>query len=356
MTTETPADKPLAGIRIVEMDAIGPVPLAGLLLAGSGAEIIRILKPVSDWSDDESGGALLHRGRDTVQLDLKSPEGRDKALDLIAAADAVLEGARPGVMERLGLGPKECMARNPALVYGRMTGWGQTGPRAMEAGHDINYLALSGTLSLVGSREKPIPPVNLAADYGGGAMMLAYGVVSALLKAKLTGKGCVVDTAMVDGAAFLATMFHALSQNGRWQRGRENNLLDGGAPYYGCYRCSDGGFMAVGAIEEKFYRAFMLGLGLNAADYDRRDPAQAETLRTAIADRFATAPRDHWTALFSGTDACVTPVLELDEAYADPHMSARGVFTDQGGITGVRPVPVFKPAPEGETSQDRNKQ
>ncbi len=341
MTGAAAAARPLAGIRVVEMEAIGPVPLAGLLLAEAGAEIIRILRPVSEWSDTESGGALLFRGRMPLRLDLKTAEGRAHALDLIAGADAVLEGARPGVMERLGLGPDVCLARNPALVYGRMTGWGQTGPRAAEAGHDINYLALSGTLSLFGTPDKPIAPANLVADFGGGTMMLAFGVVAALLRARQTGEGTVIDAAMIDGVAFLTTVIHALQQSGGWQIGRGRNLLDGGKPYYDTYRCADGGFIAVGAIEERFYRIFMAGIGLDHAAWDRDDPAQTAPLRAAIAERILTRPRDHWSAVFAGTDACVAPVLDLDEARRDAHAGARGLFVDRGGVMGPRATPVF---------------
>lgn len=324
---------PLAGLRIVEMDAIGPVPLLGLLLAGNGAEVIRIGRAASDWTEATTAADILHRGRDTVVLDLKDDTQRLGALDLIAGADALIEGFRPGTMERLGLGPEVALGRNPALVYGRMTGWGQVGPRAAEAGHDINYLSMTGLLSMIGPADRPVAPLNLVADYGGGAMMLAFGLMAALLQAKTTGKGQVVDAAMVDGANFLASLFHGFRQTDLWSPGREANLLDGGRPFYRCYPCADGRFVAVGAIEPKFYGAMMRGLGLDPADWPQDDASSWDGAVQAIGARFATAPRDHWTRIFAGTDACVTPVLDLAEAPADPHMQARRAFQAAGART-----------------------
>jgi len=333
---------PLAGMRIVEMDAIGPVPLAGLLLAGSGAEVIRIGRGSGEWDEKALAGDALHRGKTTVTLDLKDPADAALALDLIAASDAMIEGFRPGTMERLGLGPQEAMSRNPALVYGRMTGWGQTGPRAREAGHDINYLAITGVLSLIGPKERPMAPLNLAADYGGGAMLLVLGLMAALWSARATGRGQVIDAAMVDGAGFLATLFHAYQQTGLWNGGRESNLLDGGAPFYRCYECADGGFMAAGAIEPKFYAAMMAGLQLDPADWPQADQASWRAATEAIAARFASAPRAHWEEVFAGTDACVTPVLDLGEARNDRHLLARKLF-EQAGARVAPIVPPWSP-------------
>ena len=321
---------PLAGLRVVEMDAIGPVPLVGLLLAGSGADVLRIARDGGDWDDATTAAAVMHRGKASVTLNLKDPAGAAMALDLIGRADAVIEGARPGTMERLGLGPDATLARNPALVYGRMTGWGQTGPRAMEAGHDINYLALTGVLSMIGPATRPVAPLNLVADYGGGAMNLAFGLMAALWQARATGRGQVVDAAMVDGVGFLASLFHGYHQTGLWHDGREANLLDGGAPYYRCYACADGRFMAAGPLEPKFYALMMRGLGLNPADWPQHDRATWPAATAAIGARFASMPQAHWTALFAGTDACVTPVLDLAEARSDAHIAARGLFQPAG--------------------------
>lgn len=326
-TATTIGAGPLAGVVIVEFDAIGPVPFAAMMLGDMGAQIVRIVRPGRAYSPSADGPAL-GRGRRSVELDLKSDTGRAEALALVATADALLEGTRPGVMERLGLGPAACHAANPMLVYGRMTGWGQTGPLAQEAGHDINYLALTGALHAIGPAARPMPPLNLVGDYGGGAMMLALGVVAGVLSVRGGGPGRVVDAAMTDGAALLSSLFYTLSAAGQWTDRREANLLDGGAPFYRCYTCADGKHVAVGAIEPQFFAALLAGLDAadwRAAQHDRtRWPAMTAAFETA----FATRTRDAWADHFAGTDACVTPVLDFAEAPQHPHNVARATFID----------------------------
>ena len=350
---DTARQGPLAGLRIVEIDAIGPVPLLGTLLADFGADIVRIARPNSGWSDEVLGADILHRSRRTLTLDLKSPSGQAQALDLVARADALIEGSRPGVMERLALGPAECLGRNPKLVYGRMTGWGQTGPLAPHAGHDINYLALSGALSLIGTPDRPIPPLNLITDYGGGSMFLAFGLMAAIFEAQRSGKGQVVDAAMTDGTVFLLSLYHFYAQSGQWNGGREGNLLDGGTPYYRCYRCADGGFVAVGALEPQFYRLFMTGIGLAPAAHPQGDRAGWPALQQAIEDRIATRSRDEWTAVFAGSDACVTPVLSLEEARSDPHHQARNAHFNAAGYWQASPAPRLDRTPAAPTARSR---
>ncbi|MGU3391849.1 CaiB/BaiF CoA transferase family protein [Sphingomonas sp. M1A8_2b] len=322
---------PLAGVVILEFDAIGPVPFAAMMLGDMGAEIVRIVRPGRAYSPSADGPAL-GRGRRIVELDLKTEAGRAEALALMAKADALLEGTRPGVMERLGLGPADCHAANPKLVYGRMTGWGQSGPLAQEAGHDINYLALSGALHAIGPAERPVPPLNLVGDYGGGAMMLALGVVAGVLAARGGGPGRTVDAAMTDGAALLSSLFYTLNAAGQWRDRRAANLLDGGAPFYRCYACADGRHVAVGAIEPQFFAKLLEGLDLGpesaewcAVQHDRtRWPEMAAAFDAA----FATRPRDAWADHFAGTDACVTAVLDFTEAPLHPHNVARATFVD----------------------------
>ena len=334
---------PLTGIRIVEFDAIGPVPLAAMILADMGADVVRLARP-SAGAWDDVGGKVLHRSRSTVAVDLKNPGQRDAALDLIAGADAVLEGFRPGVLERLGLGPDVCLSRNPALVFGRMTGWGQDGPLAMRAGHDINYIALTGALHAIGKPgEPPTVPLNLVGDYGGGAMFLVTGILAGLLAAARTGRGQVVDVAMTEGTATLLSMFHAYSAGGRWRDEREANLLDGGAPFYRCYECADGKHVAVGCLEPQFFAAFLAGLELEAAEFRQHDPSSWPTMRACFEATFRTRGRDEWAAVFDGTDACVTPVLSLAEAPLHPHNVARGSYVERVGITQAAPAPRFSP-------------
>jgi alpha-methylacyl-CoA racemase len=332
---------PLTGVRVVELPAIGPVPFAGMVLADLGAEVIRITRPESA----DLGVALdprfelMHRGRPAVAIDLKHPDGTACALGLIERGDALIEGFRPGVMERLGLGPDVCHARNPRLVYGRMTGWGQSGPLAREAGHDINYLALSGVLHAIGPADsRPVPPLNLVGDFGGGAMMLVVGMLAAVIEAKRTGRGRVVDAAIAEGAAYLATIIHGLLAAGIWRDCRGENILDGGAPYYGTYETSDAKYVAVGAIEARFYAALLAGLGLTDTDLPKQDDRRRwPELRARLAAAFKMKSRDAWAAHFAGSDACVTPVLSLTEAAHHPHARARQAFVEPDGI--VRPTP-----------------
>jgi alpha-methylacyl-CoA racemase len=329
---------PLAGVRIVEMEAIGPVPLAAMILADMGADIVRLVRPGSH----AMGGSVLARSRATVEADLKTPEGRETALALIDKADALLEGYRPGVMERLGLGPEAVRARNPRLVFGRMTGWGQTGPFAPTAGHDINYISLTGALHAIGKDgEPPVPPLNLVGDYGGGAMFLVSGVLAGIIRARETGQGDIVDVAMTEGTMTLLSMFHAFLAAGRWQDRREANLLDGGAPFYRCYACADGGHVAVGCLEPQFYAACLAGLGLDPADWPQHDVARWPAMAEAFAACFLTRTRDEWAERFAGTDACVTPVLNFAEAPGHPHNVARGSYIEAGGVTQAAPAPRF---------------
>ncbi len=312
------------------------------ILADLGADILRIVRPGGHAAYADDGGAILHRGRSAVELDLKTAVGRDTALALIGRADALIEGFRPGVMERLGLGPGPCLALRPGLVYGRMTGWGQTGPLASRAGHDINYIALAGALGLMGSPDRPPePPLNLIGDYGGGALFLALGVLAGVLSARTTGRGQVVDAAMTDGTAMLLSMVLAMSQSGNWTDRRGANLLDGGAPFYRCYACADGRHVAVGAIEPQFFAALLAGLDLPADEFVQNDRAGWPAMQRRLAAAFARHDRDHWTARFEATDACVTPVLDLAEAARDPHNAARGTYFVQDGLTQPAPAPRF---------------
>lgn len=329
---------PLAGVRIVEFEGIGPVPLAGMILADMGADIVRLTRPGAQ----DPGAPVLDRGRTLVAVDLKTPAGRDAALALLDRADALIEGFRPGVMERLGLGPDVVCGRNPALVYGRMTGWGQTGPFAARAGHDLNYIALTGALHAIGPADAPPPPpLNLVGDYGGGAMFLVAGVLAGLVGARRGGAGTVVDAAMTDGTINLLAMFHAFLASGRWQDRREANLLDGAMPFYRCYPCADGRFVAVGCLEPQFFAAFLAGLELDPADWPQFDQARWPALADAIAARFRSRPRDDWAAHFADTDACVTPVLSLGEAPGHPHNVARGSHVVAQGVTQPAPAPRF---------------
>jgi alpha-methylacyl-CoA racemase len=335
--------KPLAGLRILEFDGLGPVTFAGMVLADLGAEVLRLTRRAGAGAPAfaDVGGAVLHRGRAAVEVDLKAPDDRARVLDLIDGADALIEGFRPGVMERLGLGPEICAERNPRLVFGRVTGWGQTGPLAAEVGHDINYIALSGALSMMGEPDRPPrPPLNLVGDYGGGAMLLVTGVLAGLLEAGTTGRGRVVDAAMTDGSALLTSLFHALAARGLWSPQRGANLLDGGAPFYRCYTCRDGRFIAVGALEPQFHAALLAGLGLAPEAFPQYDLPRWPAQHARLEAIFATRDRDDWAAHFAGTDACVTPVLTLAEAPAHPHNAARATFIDRGGAQPA-PAPRF---------------
>ncbi|WP_432448310.1 CaiB/BaiF CoA transferase family protein [Aliiroseovarius marinus] len=315
---------PLQGLKTVEIQGLGPTPFAAMWLADMGAEVVRIqrpnLKPLIPQKVD-----VLNRGRGFVELDLKDDADRARAHDLITRADMLIEGMRPGVMERLGLGPSD-FPNNPGLVYGRMTGWGQSGPLAQSAGHDINYIAITGALHAIGGAH-PVPPLNLLGDFGGGGMYLVAGMLAALHGAKTTGKGQVVDAAITDGTAHLMAMIYSMYGSGIWADAREANLLDGGAPFYAVYECACGGHMSVGALEAKFYAEFLDRIGLSDADL----PAQMDVpgwpkLRTAFTEKFKEKTRDEWAAILEGTDACCAPVLSLSEAPEHPHNKARGSF------------------------------
>jgi alpha-methylacyl-CoA racemase len=338
---------PLEGVRVVELAGIGPGPFAAMMLADLGAEVIRIDRPTGPGL---SFGAphldVLNRGRRNVAVDLKDPRGRDVVLRLVERAEVLVEGFRPGVTERLGLGPEDCWARNPALVYGRMTGWGQDGPLAGTAGHDIGYVALTGALHAVGrAAGPPQVPVNLVGDFGGGAMYLVVGVLAALLEARTSGRGQVVDAAIVDGATGLTAMLHGMLAAGTWQDRRGVNLLDSGAPFYDVYETADGRWMAVGALEPQFYAALLAVLDLGDGVPDRNDPRQWPALRERIAARFRGHTQAEWTELFEGTDACVAPVLSLTEAPAHPHLAARGSFVEHAGVVQPAPAPRFSRTP-----------
>ncbi len=332
---------PLAGLRIVEFAGIGPGPFAAMLLADLGADIVRIDRP---GRTDVSGG-VVDRGRATAVADLKQPGDRNAVLALTDRADALIEGFRPGVMERLGLGPDVVLARNPRLVYGRMTGWGQSGPLATAAGHDIDYIAITGALAAIGGRDRPVPPLNLVGDYGGGSLYLVMGLLAGIISARQTRRGQVVDAAICDGAASLMAMFCGLTARGQWQAGRERNLLDGGAPFYRTFECADGRHLAVGALEPKFYALLLQRLGLQGPEWDRDDTLGWPALHERFAALFRTRGRDEWCALLEGSDACVAPVLELAEAPSHPHMAARGSYTVVDGTIHPAPAPRFSGTP-----------
>jgi alpha-methylacyl-CoA racemase len=341
---------PLQGLRVIEMAGVGPAPFAAMLLADTGAQVLCIEREAGGEAaqgfERLARAGVLGRGRQRLALDLKRPEAARAVLDMVASADALIEGFRPGVMERLGLGPEPCLERNPRLVYGRITGWGQYGPLAQSAGHDINYIALSGALHAIGRADAPVPPLNLLGDFGGGAMLLAFGLVCALLEARGSGRGQVVDAAMTDGSALLMAMTYGLQALGRWADRREANVLDGAAPFYGTYACADGRWLAVGALEERFHDALLDGLGLPREEFAARwDPAQWPRLRARLAAAFAAAPREHWCRRFAGTDACVTPVLDLHEAPLDEHNRARATFAFVDGHPQPAPAPRFSRTP-----------
>lgn len=341
-----PAHGPLTGVRVVELAGIGPGPFAAMLLADLGADVVRVDRPGGPGLGIDPRFDVTNRNKRSVIVDLKAPDGPARVLDLAARADILIEGYRPGVAERLGVGPDACHARNPRLVYGRMTGWGQQGPLAHRAGHDIAYIALTGALGLTGSPGEPPPaPANLLGDYAGGSLYLVVGVLAALHHARATGTGQVVDAAIVDGTAHLSAMIHGMLAAGGWQDRRGANLLDGGCPFYGTYETADGQYMAVGALEPQFYDTFMTLLGIPEQAPARDDLARWPELREAIAARFKARTRDEWTAVFEGTDACVAPVLSLREAPHHPHLAARATFTGHGGITQPAPAPRFSATP-----------
>jgi alpha-methylacyl-CoA racemase len=334
---------PLDGIRVVEIASLAPAPFGCMVLADLGAEVLRVERAQASGPQARPPLDPLVRGRRSVGINLKDPAGVDLLLRLVDRADVLVEGFRPGVAERLGFGPQECARRNPGLVYGRMTGWGQEGPLAATAGHDIDYIAISGALAPIGrAGERPVPPLNLVGDFGGGGMLLALGILAALLERTRSGLGQVVDAAMVDGSALLTAFIYGLRATGGWQDQRGVNLLDGGAPFYDTYPTSDGGYVAVGAIEPQFYAALLDGLGLaDAALPGQLDRAGWPELRRRIAEVFATRSREQWAEVFAGTDACVSPVLNLAEAPASPHATARDAFIELAGVTQPAPAPRF---------------
>jgi len=334
---------PLAGVRIVEFGGIGPGPFAGMLLADMGADILTIDRPEPT---PFRPGVVLARGRRVAIADLKDPGQRDAALDLIASADALFEGFRPGVMERLGLGPEAALKRNPKLVYGRMTGWGQSGPLAGAAGHDINYIALAGALAAIGPAKRPLPPLNLVGDFGGGALYLVAGLLAAIICARRTGQGQIVDCAICDGTASLMAIIAEFSAQGRWRAGREANLLDGGAPFYRVYECADGQHVAIGALEPQFYQKLCALAGLDDPLFLERDESDVwPALHEKMEAVFKTRTREEWRSILEGTDACFAPVLTLAEAERHPHLAARETFVKVEGVSQPAPAPRFSHTP-----------
>ncbi len=351
---------PLAGIRVVEFAGIGPVPFAATMLADMGAEVVRVDRPPTAPRPDSAAASVLDRGRRSISLDLKRPAAAEIALDLIAGADALVEGFRPGVMERLGLGPRECAARNPGLVYGRASGWGQTGPYRLRPGHDINYIAISGALSLIGrAGEPPVPPVALVGDYAGGAMFLLAGVLAGLVEAGRSGQGQVVDAAIVEGAAMLTASIHARRAQGSWLDARGTNKNDTGSHFYNVYQTADDQYVTLGALEPGFYAEMLRLTGLAddpdfAGQWDQQrwpasEPEQAARadrtrwplLRQRLAERIRSKTRDEWCEIFSGADTCFAPVLSLGELADDPQLRARAAMVDIGGVIQPAPAPRF---------------
>ncbi len=349
--SQVKASGPLAGTRIVEFAGIGPGPFACMMLADMGAEVVTLDRVGARKNLKSVAG----RGRKVVELDLKDKTAIAQVLDLLSHADALIEGFRPGVMERLGLGPDVVLAKNPKLVYGRMTGWGQEGPLAQAAGHDINYISVTGALAAIGTAEKPVPPLNLVGDFGGGALYLVVGVLAALLEASKSGNGQVVDAAMCDGAASLMSMFFDLAATGRWVEGRENNFLDGGAHFYGIYECSCGHFISIGSIEPQFYALLRQHAGLTDADFDAQMDRKAwPALREKLTQVFKSKTREDWCNIMEGTDICFAPILTMAEAPKHPHNAARKIFVERHGVTQPAPAPRFSRTPsairEAETA------
>lgn len=334
---------PLDGVKVLEFAGIGPGPFCGMLLSDLGADVVRI--------DRKGGGRasrtdITSRGRRSVALDLKNPEAVEACLKLMEGADALLEGFRPGVMERLGLGPEVALKRNPRLVYGRMTGWGQFGPYAKAAGHDMNYIAITGALHAIGTRDKPIPPLNLVGDFGGGALYLAFGLLAGVIQARATGTGQVVDCAMSDGAASLMAMFYGFKAAGIWTEERRANMLDGGAHFYDTYQCSDGKWVSIGSIEPQFYALLLEKTGITDPAFQaQHDRAAWPDLHDKLAAVIATKTRDEWTEIMGGTDVCFAPVLTMDEAPSHPHNTARQTFVELDGVVQPAPAPRFSATP-----------
>lgn len=338
---------PLQGIKIIEFAGLGPAPFCGMLLSDLGAEVVRIERPSTQPPLFDPSKDILNRGRRSLELDLKHPPALAAVRTMLEQADALIEGFRPGVMERLGLGPDECLTRNPKLVYGRMTGWGQDGPLAHSAGHDINYIALTGALHAIGRSDSgPVPPLNLVGDFGGGALFLALGITAALLETRQSGQGQVVDAAMTDGAALLMAMMYSLKAMGQWRNERGSNMLDSGAPFYDTYQCADGRWVAIGPIEPQFYTLLLEKCGLQddglSAQWDRERWLE---LKQKLAAVFARKTRAEWCALLEGSDACFAPVLDLDEAPQHPHNQSRHTFVDIDGLVQPAPAPRFSRTP-----------
>lgn len=346
---------PLQGLRVVELAGIGPGPHAAMILGDLGADVVRVERPGRTGGVPAGERDSMLRNRRSVAADLKSDEGRELVLKLISKADVLIEGYRPGVTERLGLGPEDCAKINDRLIYARMTGWGQEGPRALQAGHDINYISLNGLLHAVGRKgERPVPPLNLAGDFGGGSMFLLVGILSALFERQTSGKGQVIDAAMVDGSSVLMQMMWSFRSQGMWSDERGTNMLDTGAPYYDTYETADGKYMAIGAIEPQFYAELLKGLGLDDADLPgQNDMARWPELREAFTKSFAAHDRDHWAKVFAGTDACATPVLSFAEVLTEPHIAERDTFFDDGGHLQPMPAPRFSRSTTAEPTPPR---
>ena len=336
---------PLAGVKVVEMNAIGPAPFAAMMLADMGADVIRVDRHAAGFLNAD--GSLLGRGRRSIAIDPRKPGATEVLLQLIDGADVLIEGFRPGVMERLGLGPQVCLARNPKLIYGRMTGWGQSGPLAHAAGHDLNYIALSGVLNAMGHADRPpTPPLHLVGDMGGGAMFLVTGVLAGLFEAQRSGLGQVVDAAICDGATLLGSMYYDWRHQGQWDDQRQHNMLDGGAPFYGCYTCADGKFVSIGAIEPQFYQLLLELCGIDDSDFKPQWQKQDwPALRQKLETLFMTRTRDAWCQLLEGTDACFAPVLDFSEAFTHPHNRARGLFMETAGVLHPAPAPRMSRTP-----------
>ena len=344
---------PLSGKRIIEIAGIGPGPFCAMLLSDLGAEVIRVdrASTVADELPDLPSLDLLNRGRRSIGIDLKDPNGVETVLKLIESSDALIEGFRPGVAERLGIGPEDCLTRNPKLIYGRMTGWGQYGSYSSMAGHDINYIALSGVLGMIGRKdEKPVPPVNLIGEFGGGGMILALGVCAALVEVASSGKGQVIDAAMTDGSALLATMVHSFKAMGIWGD-RGTNLLDTGAPFYDVFECSDGKFISIGSIEPQFYSELLRITGLDQQENPKQMDRQSwDEMKSKIASAIKSKSREEWENLMEGTDVCFAPVLTIDEAYDHPHTLERDTFIEVAGVKQPAPAPRFSRTPASITS------
>ncbi len=338
---------PLQGIRVIEMTGLGPAPFAGMMLADLGAEVICIDRPERKEPDASVHRTnVLRRGKKSVVLDLKKPAAVQAVLRMLDTADVLIEGFRPGVMERLGLGPDVCLKQNPALVVGRMTGWGQTGPLAHAAGHDINYIALSGALHAIGPQEQPIIPLNLVGDFGGGGMLLVTGVMAAVIQARMSGRGQVVDAAMTDGSALLMSMMYGFMADGHWKDTRASNMLDGGAPFYATYQCADGKWVAIGSIEPQFYALLVEKSGLADVDLTtQRDPQTWLDMKSRFSALFATRTREHWCEVMQGTDICFAPVMSMAEAAEHPHNIARDTFCHVDGVLQPSPAPRFSQTP-----------